>query len=200
MGTPEQKIFLYLVIILSAIFHEYAHALAAYLLGDSTAKEEGRLTLNPIAHIDPVGTVLVPAFLLMTSGIFFGWAKPVPYNPFRLKNYRWDPLKIAAAGPLSNIAIALLLGFGLRAAGSLELLTPALAAAIELIVYVNLMLAAFNLLPLPPLDGSKVLAAIAPRAAHGLARLGVFGILVAVLAAPYIVLPVVRLLFVLIVG
>ena len=99
MDVISTKLFLYIVIVFSATFHEYAHGFIAYKLGDSTAKDAGRLTLNPFAHIDLMGTVIIPLFLLFYGGVFLGWAKPVPYNPYNLKDQKYGSLKVGIAGP-----------------------------------------------------------------------------------------------------
>ena len=138
---------------MSAIFHEYAHAWMAYYLGDPTAKNAGRLTLNPIAHVDPFGTVILPLFLMFTGGMFIGYAKPVPYNPFNLSDQKNGPLKVAAAGPGSNFLIAIIFSVILRVAA----LPSFWMQAATLIIYVNIILGLFNLIPVPPLDGSKIL-------------------------------------------
>ncbi len=149
----EIQILLYIVIIMSAIFHEYAHAWMAYYLGDPTAKDMGRLTLNPIPHIDPFGTIMLPLFLMLTGGFFIGYAKPVPFNPYNLRDQKYGPAKVAAAGPASNLIIALILSTVLRFAS----LDPLWIVAVSLIIYINIILALFNLIPVPPLDGSKLL-------------------------------------------
>ena len=138
---------------MSAIFHEYAHAWMAYYLGDPTAKNAGRLTLNPFPHIDPFGTVLLPLFLMITGGMFIGYAKPVPYNPFNLNDQKNGPLKVAAAGPGSNFLIAIIFSIILRTVT----LPSFWMQAVTLIIYVNIILGLFNLIPVPPLDGSKIL-------------------------------------------
>ncbi len=142
-------------------FHEYSHALTANRLGDPTAAAMGRLTLNPLRHLDPMGTLL-----LFFAG--FGWARPVPVNPLNLRNPRRDMLWIAAAGPGSNLALALLSGLLLRAVVPMMGGTSSLAgAAASMLVYslqINLVLAVFNLIPLPPLDGSSVLKGLLPLA------------------------------------
>ncbi|MGM0439441.1 MAG: site-2 protease family protein [Patescibacteria group bacterium] len=153
MQSIEAKIFIYVIVIMSAIFHEYAHAWTAYYLGDPTAKNAGRLTLNPIAHIDPFGTVLLPLFLLFTGGIFIGYAKPVPFNPYNLNDQKYGSVKVAMAGPGSNFLIAILLSLVLRSIA----LPPFWGEAVVMIVYVNIILGLFNLIPVPPLDGSKLL-------------------------------------------
>ena len=153
-------VFLIVIIIFSAVIHEVMHGVAADRLGDKTARYAGRLTLNPIPHLDPFGSILLPlVFVLTNSPIFFAWAKPVPYNPYNLRPGRFSEAIVAGAGPLANIVIALLGGVIIR--------TGVMASAnniIFLIVVVNVMLCIFNLIPVPPLDGSKVLAALLPRA------------------------------------
>jgi Zn-dependent protease len=160
-------IFLIIVIIFSAIIHEVMHGVAADKLGDPTARYAGRLTLNPIPHIDPIGSILLPlAFVLSGSPIFFGWAKPVPYNPYNLRPGRFSEAIVAGAGPASNAAIALFFGVVVR----LDL-SPPLDQFFFLVVVVNVMLCLFNLIPVPPLDGSKVLEALLPRSLqYGYAR------------------------------
>ena len=150
--------FFIVLLIISVIFHEVAHGYAAYLLGDPTAKLQGRLTLNPFAHIDLFGSVLLPAFLVLSgSSILFGWAKPVPYNPYNLKRGgRFAEAIVALAGPLANITIALLASILFK----IGLVSVGVA---QTVVYMNLFLAFLNLLPVPPLDGSKILPAILPN-------------------------------------
>ncbi len=149
----EIQIFIYAIVIMSAIFHEYAHAWMAMYLGDPTAKNAGRLTLNPIVHIDPFGTIMLPLILMLTGGFFIGYAKPVPFNPYNLRDQKYGPAKVAAAGPASNLIIALILSTALR----FMALDPLWVVTISLIIYVNIILALFNLIPIPPLDGSKLL-------------------------------------------
>jgi len=149
------------VFILSVIVHEISHGLAALSQGDGTAKYQGRLTLNPLKHIDPVGSIFVPLLCLLSgSGFMFGWAKPVPYNPYNLRNGRWSELWVAIAGPLSNIIIALVFGLFLRF--YVNSLPDATLNILAVLVEVNIVLAVFNMVPLPPLDGSKVLLNILP--------------------------------------
>ena len=191
--------FVFVVIILSAVFHEYAHGWAAYQLGDDTAEKEGRLTLNPIAHIDPFGTLLLPLVLLFTAGIFIGWAKPVPYNPYQLSDKKYGELKVAIAGPATNIILAVMLGLVARLGGVLGLSGIALEL-FAFAAYVNIFLALFNLIPVPPLDGSKVFATLFPSLGRSLMGLGMFGILIALLAAFYVLPSIAQFLFLLIVG
>jgi Zn-dependent protease len=144
--------------------HEFAHALAAYRLGDSTAKLFGRLTLNPIAHFDPLGGILL-AVSFIGSGFGFGWAKPTPVNPANLAGGRRGEAMVAAAGPLSNLVLAAVAALPLRFILNTNLANevPALIILVlYLFVYINLVLMIFNLLPIPPLDGSKVLFAFLP--------------------------------------
>jgi Zn-dependent protease len=154
-------IFLILILILSVVIHEVSHGYAAQMLGDPTARMAGRLTLNPLKHIDPLGTVIIPAILVITGANFLiGWAKPVPYNPYNLRNAKWGEAIVAGAGPATNLAIALFFGLMLRFLGGN--LGPEALQLSAYIVFINILLAIFNLLPIPPLDGSKVLKAILP--------------------------------------
>ena len=161
MGA-EQAIVIIAALILSIILHEVAHGYAANWLGDPTARLAGRLTLNPIPHIDPLGSVIVPALLFFSSaGFLFGWAKPVPYNPYNLTNRRWGEAMVAAAGPLTNLSLAIIFAVLIRMAGTLGL-PPSFVDIASYIVFINILLALFNLIPIPPLDGSKVLESILP--------------------------------------
>ncbi len=149
------------ILIVSVILHEVSHGYMADYLGDPTARLSGRLTLNPLKHIDPVGSIAVP-LITSLAGFTFGWAKPVPYNPYNLKNRRVGEFLIAAAGPGSNLLIALIFGTILRftVAGA-TVITPFITI-LSSIVIINIILAVFNLVPLPPLDGSKLLFSILP--------------------------------------
>ncbi|KKR03350.1 MAG: Peptidase M50 [Parcubacteria group bacterium GW2011_GWF2_39_13b] len=186
MPALTSALFLYIVIIFSSIIHEYSHGWAALQLGDPTAKYEGRLTLNPLAHIDPFGTVLLPIFLLLTSGIFIGYAKPVPFNPMNLRDPRRDAGLVGVAGPASNLVIVLILGLIVRFMGNLAFMAL-LSPFLKLIIMINIWLALFNLIPVPPLDGSKVLLSIAPkyfgRIFSALEGLGIFSIIIALFVA-----------------
>jgi Zn-dependent protease len=155
------SIFVILILIFSVIMHEVAHGYAAYMLGDPTAKLKGRLTLNPLAHVDLFGSIIVPAVLVLTNaGILFGWAKPVPYNPYNLNNQRWGEAIVGIAGVATNIVLALLFTLVTRAAFA-QGFTLFATLASE-VVLVNLSLGLFNLIPVPPLDGYTVLRGILP--------------------------------------
>jgi Zn-dependent protease len=156
-------LFYFFVIIPSAIIHEYAHGWMAYQLGDPTAKYAGRLTIDPRVHIDKWGTIIMPIGLfLLTGGKFlFAYAKPVPYNPYNLKDQKWGPALVGVAGPLANFLLAACFGILVRMYP-----TSLFAPFFAIIVMANITLMVFNLLPIPPLDGSKILYAILPPGAH----------------------------------
>lgn len=148
-------------ILLALSFHEYAHAYIANKFGDDTAKQSGRLTLNPLAHLDPIGTIMI--FL-----VHFGWAKPVPVNPHRLRNPKKDMLWISAAGPLANMILALISGillrfiFAIGGAPNQHSIIGLFTYAVLMSLQINLALAIFNILPIAPLDGSKILFGLLP--------------------------------------
>lgn len=159
--NPIDIIFSIAILIMSVVVHEVSHGYAASILGDQTARYQGRLTLNPIKHLDPIGSVVVP---LITSlfGFTFGWAKPVPVNPYNLRNRRYGELIVASVGPLSNLALAGIFAAVIRylvASGNYSCPFLSIAATVVLI---NIVLAIFNLVPIPPLDGSKVLFGLLP--------------------------------------
>ncbi len=150
---------LVVVLLFSVIIHEVAHGYVALLNGDPTARMLGRITLNPVPHIDPVGTILVPAILLLShAGFLLGWAKPVPVNSRNYRNYRWGEITVSAAGPLSNLALAVVFAALLH-------LGPGSVGLLKLAYYgvsINILLALFNLFPIPPLDGSHILYILLP--------------------------------------
>jgi len=163
-----QTAFFFLVIVPSAIIHEYAHGWAADRLGDPTAKYAGRLTLDPRAHLDKWGTILMPLLLIiLTQGRFmFAYAKPVPYNPYNLKDQRWGPVWVAIAGPMANFILAFTFALILKFAPQFITLSSTMIEYITIIIYANVLLMVFNLVPIPPLDGSKVLYAVLPDSAY----------------------------------
>ena len=192
-----------LPLLLAMVFHEYAHGWVANRYGDATARLEGRLTMNPLAHIDPFGTVILPLLCLMLPGGFFlGWAKPVPVNPARLRNPRRDMALVAAAGPGMNLLLAIASAIGLSVLLSIDptlmaswppqpgqaprgdllgmLLLP-LAAMALYSVFINVLLMAFNLIPIPPLDGGRILTSLLPaQPALALSRLEPYGMMIIV--------------------
>ncbi|OIO15922.1 site-2 protease family protein [Candidatus Kuenenbacteria bacterium CG11_big_fil_rev_8_21_14_0_20_37_9] len=155
-----QFLFFFIIIVPSAIIHEYAHGFAADWLGDPTARNAGRLTLDPRAHIDIFGTILMPILLLVVSAgnFMFAYAKPVPYNPYNLINRKWGPALVGVAGPAANLIVAVAFGMLVR-----FLPANAFTSVVALVVYANILLAVFNLAPIPPLDGSKILFAVLPE-------------------------------------
>ncbi len=153
-------IFQIAVLIFSVVLHEVAHGYMANYLGDPTARLQGRLTLNPVRHIDPFGSVILPFILVLTgSPILIGYAKPVPYNPYNLRGKYGEAL-VAFAGPGTNILLALIFALVIRLLGGA--LGTTLLTAIAVIVFINMLLALFNLIPIPPLDGSKILSTLLP--------------------------------------
>ncbi|MEK7471593.1 MAG: site-2 protease family protein [Patescibacteria group bacterium] len=162
-------IFYILILIMSIVVHEVSHGFMAEYFGDDTARNAGRLTLNPLRHLDLFGSILLPAVLILShAGFLFGWAKPVPYNPNNLSDRKWGTIWVATAGVLANFLIAIVFGIIIR-------LTPVIFSSLVLssgfyfitsaIVIVNLALAIFNLVPIPPLDGSKILFSFLPESA-----------------------------------
>lgn len=154
-----------ILLLISVVLHELAHGYTADALGDPTPRMEGRLSFNPLVHLDWFGSVLLPALMIIIGLPFvFGWAKPVPFNPYRLRNQRWGGAMVAAAGPLVNITLALLM------AGLLTVVDTGtlLAQILQLGILTNVVLAIFNLVPIPPLDGHHILFACLPDSLDGL--------------------------------
>lgn len=174
-----------LPVLAAIVFHEVAHGWVAYRLGDPTAARMGRLTLNPLSHIDPFGTVLLPLLLIVVGAPFlFGYAKPVPVNFYNLRHPKRDMVWVALAGPVTNILLAAASAYALRfvssAGGSLPLFVVApLAFMAQSSVNINVMLAAFNLFPIPPLDGGRVLVGLLPEPhSSTVARIEPYGFLI----------------------
>jgi len=161
-------IFIIIILIMSVVIHEVSHGYAALALGDSTAKYQGRLTLNPLSHLDPVGSFLVPLIGHIAGGFIIGWAKPVPFNPYNLKNQKWGEALVAIAGPLSNIALAIIFGLIIRIGFVYGFMSQAFFGLASFVVMINIILAIFNLVPIPPLDGSKILFAVLPYKWQGM--------------------------------
>lgn len=156
-------IFTVVVLIISVIIHEVSHGYAANALGDPTARLSGRLTLNPLPHIDIIGSIIVPALLVISGGgILFGWAKPVPYNPYNLRNKRWGEAIVAFAGPGANLLLAIIFALIVRFSGDGLLFPASFGEPAASIVFVNLFLGLFNLIPFPPMDGFTVLRGLLP--------------------------------------
>jgi Zn-dependent protease len=219
-------IFEFIVLIFSAILHEVAHGYEAERLGDDTARRAGRLTLNPLAHLDPFLSLFMPLILLFTTGFFFAGAKPVPYNPNNLKNPRTGAVKVALAGPITNLGLAVIFGVlaailpvaaamkgaifnAIAGAGAIPVFTGSFDGAYFLflvIVYINVLLGIFNLVPIPPLDGSKLLFLILPptpatyRFMYFMERWGLLLVLVFVFFGFQLIFPVINFFFALFAG
>lgn len=213
MDSAITFIFYFVILLFSVVIHEVSHGAVAYALGDPTAKYAGRLTLNPIPHIDLFGSIILPLVLALPAlfgapTIIFGWAKPVPYNPYNLKNKKWGPALVGAAGPGSNIIIAVLFGLLIRFLPTAAALPPeflgSFISTIAVVVFLNLGLAIFNLVPIPPLDGSKLLFALLPYnlsyARELLERNGFLLLLIFIFFFSRLLLPVVLFIFSLITG
>ena len=197
-------IFLIIILIFSIVIHEVAHGAMANHLGDPTAKYADRLTLNPIKHLDPIGSVLVPLILIFTgSPILFGWAKPVPINPYNFSDQKYGSAKVALAGPGANLLVALFFGLALRFFPDLIAL-PGLFSIFSYIVFINILLAVFNLLPIPPLDGSHIFFTFLPPEMENikifLSQFGFFVLLFVILFFFRLVILIVNFIFTLIVG
>jgi len=208
-----ENIFYVVVLIMSVVVHEFSHGYVAYLLGDNTAHLSGRLTLNPIKHLDPFGSVILPLLLvLMKAGFVIGWARPVPYNPNNLRDKKMGTLFVAVAGIMANLAVAIFFGLLIRF-GTFLGLPPYTYGSVSIhpfyqistiIVLVNLVLALFNLIPIPPLDGSKILFSVIPDRYHQienfLERWGMFILLFFIVFVWSKVVPIVMIVFYLITG
>lgn len=195
-------IFAIIILIMSVVVHEVSHGYAALMMGDKTAYYQKRLTLNPLVHLDLWGSIIVPALFYMLGGFIIGWAKPVPYNPYNLKNQRWGEVWVAAAGPLSNIFLAVV--FGLLVRFGMGVFPEPFIVIAQTTVFINLILAFFNLVPIPPLDGSKILFGILPQYMQkfrlALERYGLIFVLLFVFILWQVFFPVIIFLFKLITG
>ncbi len=200
-------IFGIVILIFSIIIHEVAHGAVANMLGDPTARLAGRLTLNPISHIDLVGSIIFPLIsVLLPGGFVFGWAKPVPYNPYNLRGGKWGEGAVAFAGVGVNFLLALI--FGLLIRFGAPVLSPSFIEIAAIIVFYNLMLMVINLIPIPPLDGSKVLAAVLPYHAsravidfgERIATFGLLGLLLIFFLFGSVFTAIIRFIFSLITG
>ncbi len=197
-------IFFIAVLVCSVILHEVAHGYMALFLGDPTARLAGRLTLNPIPHIDPLGSLILPALMsLIPGGVIFGWAKPVPFNPYNLRAGKWGPALVAIAGPVSNLLIAAVFALVIRGATELGLSTGVVTLS-SMVVVMNIGLALFNLIPIPPLDGSKILFAVLPYRLRYIETMlesnQLILILVVIFAASALISPLIAILFTLFTG
>jgi Zn-dependent protease len=200
----QAAIFFLVIFIFSVVIHEIAHGYVAEMYGDPTARLAGRLTLNPISHIDPMGSVILPAIMLIGSTalghpVVFGWAKPVPYNPYNLRNFKWGTILVGLAGVLANLMLAIIFGLMLRYHAVLGIVPGPFSEIISTIVFTNIILAVFNLIPFPPLDGAKVLFALLPyrfQQVHDyLEHNWIFFIIFVFFFAQYIIAPVASLVF-----
>lgn len=196
-------IFYIVILLMSVVIHEISHGFVAEYFGDKTARLAGRLTLNPLKHLDFFGSILLPAMMYLSFGFAFGWAKPVPYNPDNLSNRKWGTIWVAAAGVLANLFIATIFGLLIRFTTSLSL-PPGFYFVTTSIVIVNLALAIFNLVPIPPLDGSKILFQILPRSLYAveeaLSRYGLIFLLIFVFFLSDFLYPILAFLFRLLTG
>ena len=161
-------LFIIIILIMSVVIHEVSHGFAALALGDPTAKYQGRLTLNPFNHLDPVGSVLVPLIGYFAGGFIIGWAKPVPFNPHNLRSAKWGEALVAVAGPGSNIVLAAIFGLIIRLGNGASFMNESFLSLASFVVLINITLAIFNLIPIPPLDGSKILFAVLPLKWQGI--------------------------------
>lgn len=199
-----ELIFFIAILIMSVVVHEVSHGFAALALGDPTAKYQNRLTLNPLSHLDPIGSVLVPLLGYFAGGFVIGWAKPVPFNPYNLRNQKWGEAIVALAGPFSNICLAVIFGLLLRFMAGSSFLNPQFFSLAGYVVFLNIALAVFNLMPIPPLDGSKILFALLPykwqKLRESWERYGLILVLIFIFFIWQLISPVIVLIFNFLVG
>ncbi len=199
-------VFSFIVLIFSIVIHEFSHGWMADHLGDPTARHMGRLTLNPIPHIDLMGSIIIPLILLISNtGFIIGWAKPVPYNPYNLRDKKNGEMLVALAGPASNLLLALIFGIIIRVLiiQGIEI-DSSIISFFSIVVLYNILLAIFNLVPIPPLDGSKILFHFLPYSAHNiretLERNGMLFLIIFILFGFKLILPIMFFLFYLFTG
>ncbi len=194
------------ILLFSVVIHEVSHGVAANSMGDDTAKRLGRLTLNPLKHLDPFGSVILPLLLiLLRTPFIFGYAKPVPYNPYKLNDKKYGPAKVALAGPASNMIIAFLFGMMTRlATAGIIPVGPAVINMFEGIVWINVLLAVFNLMPIPPLDGHWLVLTFLPdkfaRFKMMFQRMGIFLFFILLFVVFPLIVPVIVLISELMIG
>ncbi len=192
-----------LVVLFSIVLHEVSHGAMAHSLGDDTAKRLGRLTLNPIKHLDLFGSIILPLMTFLVGGFVFGYAKPVPYNPNNLRDQKYGPAKVAAAGPATNIILAVLFGLVLRFLPT-SAISPQFSQLLSFIVFMNLILAVFNLVPIPPLDGHWFVLTFVPdryyQFKQAYLRSGFFIFLLFILYGFNLIMPLTSWLFKVITG
>lgn len=198
-------IFYVVILLFSVIIHEMAHGYAADALGDPTPRLQGRLTLNPLVHLDLVGSIIVPLVLVVAQAEFIlGWAKPVVFNVYNLRNRKWGPALIAVAGPVSNIALAVVFGLLIRLGPTLGIVAEPFYFIASAIVFLNILLAVFNMIPVPPLDGHHILFALIPEKFNHIKRAlytySIFFVLIVIFVAWRFIRPLVMWLYTLITG
>jgi len=200
------SIFSFIILIFSIVIHEVSHGWMANYLGDPTARQMGRLTLNPIPHIDLMGSIIIPLFLLISNtGFIIGWAKPVPYNPYNLRDKKNGEMLVALAGPASNLLLALIFGIIIRILLFQGIgIDSSIISFFSIVVFYNVLLAIFNLVPIPPLDGSKALFHFLPYSSHNirevLERNGMLFLIIFIFFGFRLILPVMFFLFSLFTG
>jgi len=199
-------IFSFIVLIFSIVIHEVSHGWMANYLGDPTAKYMGRLTLNPIPHIDLMGSIIIPSILLISNvGFIIGWAKPVPYNPYNLRDKKNGEMLVALAGPVSNLLLALIFGIIIRILLFQGIgIDSSIISFFSIVVFYNILLAIFNLVPIPPLDGSKILFHFLPYSSHNIREVleknGMLFLLLFIFFGFRLILPIMFFLFSLFTG